>query len=148
MILWRGRQQTPPKRRLPFTNRYSVIFHNTWIFKKSTMETSDGVVVFSCTFQYSTISLYSTLSLSNGEGHRVSLTFLLRSEIETFCEPLFSVRHNKSANRKDFNKSSLSTSHRSVQNHLSLCGLPVCVGVITCNFAYYFCTGVTFGISH
>lgn len=131
MILWRGRQQTPPKRLLPFTNRYSIIFHNTWIFKKSTMETSNVVVVFSCTFQY------STLSLSIGEGHSVSLTFLLRSEIETFCKLLFSVRH-KSANRKDFNKSSFRTSQRSVQNHLSLCVLPICVGVITCNFAYYF----------
>jgi hypothetical protein len=61
------------------------------------METLDVVVVLTCTFQY------STLSLSNEEGHGVSLTFLLRSEIETFRKPLFSVRHNKSVNRKDFN---------------------------------------------
>lgn len=96
------------------------------------METSDVVVVLSFTFQY------STLPLSNGEGHGVSLTFLLRTEIGTFCETLFSVRHNKSLNKKDFDKSSLCTSHRSVQNLLSLCVLPKCVRFVTCNFAYYF----------
>jgi len=76
------------------------------------MEISDIVIVLSFMFQY------STLSLSNGEGHGVSLTFLPRTEIETFCETLFSVRRNKSVNKKDLNKSSLSTSHHSVQNLL------------------------------
>jgi len=51
---------------------------------------------------------------------------------------LYSVRHNKSVNKKDFNKSSLSTSHLSVQILLSLFVLPKCVKVITCNFPYYF----------
>jgi hypothetical protein len=96
------------------------------------MENSDVVVVLSFTFQY------STRPLSNGEGHGVSLTFLLRTEIETFCETLFSVRHNKSMDKKGFNKSSLSTSHRSVQNLLSLCVLPKFQRVITCNFVCYF----------
>jgi hypothetical protein len=96
------------------------------------METSDVVVVLRFTFQY------STLPLSNGEGHGVSLTFLLRTKIETFCETLFSVRHNKSVNKKDFNKSSLCTSHRSVQNRLLLCVLPISVRLVTRNFAYYF----------
>jgi hypothetical protein len=58
------------------------------------METSNVVVGLTYNFQI------PTLPLSNGESHGVSATFLLRTEIETFCETLFSVGHNKSVDKR------------------------------------------------